>query len=219
MLTLYYYPAYSSLCVHVALCEAGLPYRLVKVDLQAKVTETGEDYLKINDKGSVPALRLPDGSILTETAALLLYVADAAQQPSNLAPVIESAERYQLYEWLNFLASEIHKREGMIVSAVIPDSACALVREQLFKKYDWINARLEGRDYLMGKTFTVADAHLFFLLHGLVSLLSVPLDRWPNLDRVFNAWVRRSSVRQALQREGLVSSRRSMVANSNLDGA
>src|SRR3954451_24291147 len=117
---LYYSPGACSLSAHIALLEAGLPYDLVKVDVRAKKLENGEDYLKVNPKGQVPALGLDSGEVLTEGPVIVQVVADKAAG-KNLAPARDSAERYKLQEWLNFVTSELHKNFGPLFSPLLPE--------------------------------------------------------------------------------------------------
>ena len=105
---LYYSPGACSLSPHIALLEAGLPYELVKVDLRAKKLENGDDFLAVNPKGQVPALALDDGELVTEGPVIVQMIADKAAG-KNLAPARDTAERYQLQEWLNFITTELHK--------------------------------------------------------------------------------------------------------------
>src|SRR5262244_3226786 len=105
---LYYSPGACSLSPHIALLEAGLPYDLVKVDVRAKKLENGDDYLKVNPKGQVPALALDSGELVTEGPVIVQMIADQAAT-KGLAPQRDSAERYKLLEWLNFITSELHK--------------------------------------------------------------------------------------------------------------
>src|SRR5215218_5772787 len=105
---LYYSPGACSLAVHIAAREANVPLSLEKVDLGARKTESGADYLAINPKGYVPALGLTDGSVMTEGTALLQFMADR-NPDAKLAPAQGSMERYRLQEWLGFINSEIHK--------------------------------------------------------------------------------------------------------------
>ncbi|MGZ3296960.1 MAG: glutathione S-transferase N-terminal domain-containing protein, partial [Xanthobacteraceae bacterium] len=112
---LYYSPGACSLSPHIALCEAGLPYDLVKVDLKAKKLENGDDYLKVNPKGQVPALLLDSGELVTEGPVIVQMIADKAAA-KNLAPARDSAERYKLLEWLNYVGTELHKNFGPMFS-------------------------------------------------------------------------------------------------------
>src|SRR3982074_2043446 len=160
---LYYSPGACSLSPHIALLEAGLPYDLVKVDLKAKKLENGDDYLKVNPKGQVPALGLDNGDLLTEGPAIVQMIADKASD-KNLAPARDSAERYKLQEWLNFITTELHKNFGPMFSPVLADDAKAFFKDRVMTKFKYIDSQLAGRDYLMGKQFTVADGYLFTML-------------------------------------------------------
>ena len=102
---LYYSPGACSLSPHIALLEAGLPYDLVKVDLRAKKLDNGDDFLKVNPKGQVPVLSLDSGELVTEGPVIVQMIADQAAA-KNLAPPRDSAERYKLQEWLNFITTE-----------------------------------------------------------------------------------------------------------------
>ena len=117
---LYYSPGACSLSPHIALLEAGLPYDLVKVDLRAKKLENGDDFLKVNPKGQVPALALDSGELVTEGPVIVQMIADKAPG-KNLAPARDSAERYKLLEWLNFITGELHKNFSPMFNPAIPD--------------------------------------------------------------------------------------------------
>ena len=119
---LYYAPGACSLASHIALHESGLPFEIDKLNVPTKTTASGEDYMQINPKGYVPAIRLDDGSILTEGAVILQYIAD--QSPSaGLAPKAGTMERYRLQEWLNFIATELHKAFGPLFNKAASDES------------------------------------------------------------------------------------------------
>lgn len=206
MLTLYYRPAYCSMSAHIALQEAALPHRLIRVDLQTGRTEDGQDYRHFNDKAQVPALRLDngegEGEILTESAAVLQYIADAAPA-SGLAPPAGTLARYRLQEWLNFLATELHKRGSLLVSPHTPEVMRPLVVTQLHQRLAWLEQRVTGRNHLLGSQFSVADAHLFFLLHGMLRLMRLDLRAYPTLLHMFNTWRQRPAVQAVLRLEQL----------------
>ncbi len=197
---LYYSPGACSLASHIALNEAGLPYEAVKVDLKNKHIPGGGDYLAINEKGSVPALGLDDGGVLTESAVILQYVAD--QNPgSGLAPAHGTFARYRFAEWLNYIATEIHKGFGPLWHPQT-DEARAATRAALFKRFDYVEKRLASTPFLMGDAFTVADAYLFTILNW-TNFLKMDLSPWPGLQQ-FMARVRaRPAVAQTLHEEGL----------------
>ena len=160
---LYYSPGACSLSPHIALLEAGLPYDLVKVDLRAKKLENGDDFLQINPKGQVPALSLDSGELVTEGPVIVQMIADKAPG-KNLAPARDSAERYKLLEWLNFITGELHKNFSPLFNPAIPDEVKNFFRDRIMGKFRYLDTQLAGRDYLMGKQFTVADGYLFVML-------------------------------------------------------
>ena len=199
---LYYSPGACSLAPHIALREVGLPHALVKVDLAAARTEHGADYRQINSKGYVPTLELDDGQRLTEAAVLLQYLADRKPE-AGLAPASGTMERYRLQEWLNFISSEIHKGHGPLWSPANPEDQKERARKRLAGRYDWLAGRLEEREYLMGKQFTVADAYLFTVLNW-GQWTGIDIARWPVLKDYLARVAARPKVREALQAEGLL---------------
>jgi len=156
---LYYSPGACSLSPHIALHEAGLPHELVKVDLKAKKLENGDDYLKVNPKGQVPALGLDNGELVTEGPVIVQMIADKASA-KNLAPARDSAERYKLQEWLNFITTELHKNFSPLFQPAIPDEVKNFFKDRIKGKFKYADSKLAGQDYLMGKQFTVADGDL-----------------------------------------------------------
>jgi glutathione S-transferase len=199
---LYYSPGACSLSPHIALLEAGLPYDLVKVDLKAKQLENGDDYLKVNPKGQVPALGLDSGELVTEGPVIVQMIADKVSA-KNLAPARDSAERYKLQEWLNFITTEVHKNFGPMFSPVLADDAKAFFKDRVMGKFKYIDSQLPGRDYLMGKQFTVADGYLFTMLCW-ADRMKFDLSALPNLVAYKNRVGARPKVQEALTKEGLM---------------
>jgi glutathione S-transferase len=198
---LYYSPGACSLSPHIALLEAGLPHDLVKVDLRAKKLENGDDYLKVNPKGQVPALQLDSGEIVTEGPVIVQMIADKVGK--DLAPARDSAERYKLLEWLNFITAELHKNFGPIFSPVLADDAKAFFKDRVMGKFKYIDSQLGGRDYLMGKQFTVADGYLFTMLSW-ADRMKFDLSAMPNLLAYKARVAARPKVQEALNKEGLL---------------
>jgi glutathione S-transferase len=199
---LYYSAGACSLSPHIVLLEAGLPFTLEKADLKTKKTETGIDYLTINSKGSVPALQLDDGRVLTEGPAIVQYLAD--QKPdTGLAPRAGTFERYQLMEILNFISSEVHKGYGPLFNPNISADWKAAVLLNLDKKFVWLSGFLGNKPYLMGTTFTVADAYLFTVLRW-SGRVGIDLTPWPVLTAYQARVTQRPKVEQALRDEGLL---------------
>lgn len=199
---LYYSPGACSLSPHIVLLEAGLHYTLVKTDLKTKKTADGADYLTINSKGAVPALELDDGRVLTEGPAVVQYLAD--QKPeSGLAPRAGSFERYQLMEILNYITSEVHKTFAPLFNPESPADMKAAAVTALGKKFDWLSGLLGKKDFLLGNTFTVADAYLFTVLNW-TGFVKIDLAKWPALAAYQARVAARPKVQAALKEEGLL---------------
>ena len=199
---LYYAPGACSLAPHIVLNELGLPHRLIRVDLKTGKTEQGDDFRAINPKGYVPALELDSGERLTEAAVILQYLADSVPA-AGLAPAAATAERYRLQEWLNFIATEIHKGFSPLWNAAIGSDEKQRVVDRLGARLDWLATQLEGRDFLAGNTFGVADAYLFTVLNW-GQWLGVDIARWPALKAYSARVAVRRGVRAALLAEGLL---------------
>ena len=199
---LYFTPGACSMAPHIALREAGLAYELQKVDLSKHQTDAGEDYYKINPKGYVPALRLDNGELLTEVAAILQYVAD--QKPaSGLSPSAGTMEHYRLIEWLNFIASEIHKQFGPMFNPKITPEWKQNQLNALSRRFDYLSERLAGNQYLFGGKFTIADAYLFTVLNW-TGFLDIDLGKWPKLKDYMARIAARPAVKEAMIEEGLI---------------
>jgi glutathione S-transferase len=182
---LYYAPGACSLASHIALEAVGVPYELVRVDLREHKTASGQDYYAINAKGYVPALELDDGERLTENAVVLQYIAD--RKPGTIAPAFGGMPRYHVMEWLNFIATELHKGVGPLWKPSTTESQRMDVLQALGRRLDYIANALRDRKFLSGEQFTIADAYLFTILNWRKAL-RFDLDRWPALaqyqDRV-----------------------------------
>jgi len=199
---LYYSPGACSLSPHIALLEAGLPYDLVKVDVRAKKLENGDDFLKVNPKGQVPVLQLDNGEFVTEGPVIVQMIADQASA-KNLAPARDSAERYKLLEWLNFITTELHKNFSPLFQPVIPDEVKSFFKERIMGKFKYADSKLAGQDYLMGKQFTVADGYLFVMLKW-AERTGMDVSALTNLTAFRDRVAARPKVQEALTREGLL---------------
>jgi glutathione S-transferase len=199
---LYFSPGACSLSPHIVLLEAGLPYDLEKVDLRAKKLESGDDYWKINPKGQVPAVALDNGELVTEGPVIVQMIADKVPA-KNLAPARDTAERYKLQEWLNYITGELHKNIGPMFSPVLSDDAKAFFKDRAMGKFRYLDGKLAGHDYLMGKQFTVADAYLYVMLRWAEGM-KFDLSGLPNLMAYKARVAARPKVQEALVKEGLV---------------
>ncbi|MEJ6655429.1 MAG: glutathione transferase GstA [Pseudomonas sp.] len=199
---LYYSPGACSQAVHIVLNEGGFSFDKEQVDLASKKTASGGDYTKVNPNGYVPALALDGGETLTEAAVILGYLAD--QVPDRkLAPASGSMARYRLQEKLNFITTELHKNYGPLFNPSMPEEWRGQVKATLARRLDYIAGQLEGKQYLMGDDFTVADAYLFTIL-GWSKMLKVDLSPWPVLSSYTSRIAERPAVQAALKAEGLI---------------
>jgi glutathione S-transferase len=198
---LYYAPGTCALSPHIALLEAGLKFDLEKVDIRSKRLADGSDYLQVNGKGSVPLLKLDDGRSLTEGPAIVQYIADLKPE-SGLAPANGTYERYKVQEWLNFISTELHKQYSPLFNPANPDEVKKLSRATIAKKLEWLAKQLEGRSFLTGEQFTVADGYLFTVLRW-SKITDVDLTPWPVIGKFMERVAARPKVQEALKAEGL----------------
>jgi glutathione S-transferase len=196
---LYFSPGACSLSPHIALHEAGLKHDVVKVDLRAKTTASGEDYTQINPKGSVPALQLDDGSVLTEGPAIVQYIADLAAE-KKLAPANGSVDRYRLQEWLNFISTDLHKSFGPLFQPALTDETKQFFKDRIAKYFGFVDKRLAGQDYLMGSDFTVADGYLFVMLTW-AERMKIDTSAFKNLEAFKARVAARPAVKDAIAME------------------
>jgi glutathione S-transferase len=193
---LYYAPGACSLATHIALSESGADYSLDKVDFKTRQTESGKEFGAVTAKGKVPVLEMEDGEKLTENAIILGYVAD---KTGKLAPKPASPERLRLQEWLNYIATELHKGFSPLFNKALSDDAKQVFRANLDKQFSYVEGRLGG-DYLTGPAFTVSDGYLFTMLRW---AKATGVEFGPKLTAYFDRVGARAGVRRALQEEGL----------------
>jgi len=200
---LYYSPGACSLAPHVVIREAGLHVNLDKVTFgEERTTETGHDFYGINPQGSVPALELDDGSVLTESAAVLQYL--AAQAPAaGLAP-LEGMAHWRLLETLNFIATELHKGFSPFFHKPAPEVRKAIL-QALRKPLALLSGKLGDKQYMVSDAFTVADAYAFVVLRW-ARRFQVDLSGLPELTAYFERLLARPAVQKALAEEGLPAS-------------
>lgn len=199
---LYYSTGACSLSPHIVLREAGFPFELEKVNLASKKTASGEDYLAVNPKGYVPALRLDSGDVLTEGPAIVQYLADKAPE-KQLAPAAGSMERYRLIEWLNFISTEVHKTFSPMFKPDTPEETKQASRDTLSARLEIVEKQLQGRDYLTGNQFSIADAYLFTVLCW-ARPMKFDLGRWPSVQAYMQRVAARPAVHEAMKAEGLL---------------
>jgi glutathione S-transferase len=199
---LYYSPGTCSLSPHIVACEAELPLELIKVDLNNKITETKEDFQQLNPNGYVPLLILDDGNQLTEGPAIVQYLADQAPD-KKLIPLAGTFERYKAQQWLNFISTEIHKSFGLLFNPAASDATKELAVDILKKRLAIVAEQLSSQPYLLGETFSVADAYLFVTLSW-GQYVNVDISRLPALARYADKISERPAVQKAMKAEGLI---------------
>jgi glutathione S-transferase len=202
MMKLYYSPGACSLSPHIVACEAELPVELIKVDLDSKLTETGEDFRQLNPNGYVPLLILDDGNRLTEGPAIVQYLADQAPD-KKIIPTAGTFERYKLQQWLNFISTEIHKSFSPLFNSAAPESAKQLATSILMTRLETVAEQLSSQPYLLGENFSVADAYLFVTLSW-GKYVDIDISRWPALARYAERISERPAVQKAMKEEGLI---------------
>jgi glutathione S-transferase len=199
---LYYAPGACSLSPHIVATEAGIAVELEKVDLAAHKTESGKDFNQINPKGYVPTLQLDDGSILTEGPAIVQYLAD--QKPaSGLAPAAGSLDRYRLQEWLTFIGTELHKSFGTLFNKAAGADAQQMAKANIAKRLAYLNEQLANKQFLLGTSFTVADAYAFTIVNW-TNFVGIDLKPYPNLQAYMARVAARPKVQETLKAEGLI---------------
>ena len=203
---LFYAPGACSLSPHIVAAEAGIDLELVKVNLGTKTVAAEGDYWAVNPKGSVPALELDNGEILTEGPAIVQYLAD--QKPeARLAPANGTLARYRLQEALNYITSEIHKSYSPLFNPKILPEVRAERVEYLRRRYALLDKQLTGRKYLLGDQFTVADAYLFVVTRW-AKAAKVDLSDYANIQAFQNRVAARPAVQVALRAEELMPAER-----------
>jgi glutathione S-transferase len=199
---LYYSPGACSLASHIALYETGLPFETDQIIKTTKMTVGGENFMHLNPKGYVPAIKLKDGSVLTEGAAVLQYIAD--QKPdSGLAPKAGTMERYRLQEWLTFISSEIHKSFSPMFNKDATEDVKTISRNNLTRRLGYVETRLANKPYLMGDHFTVADAYLFVVTRW-SDHAGLDLSPFPKIREYMARVAARPAVQAAMKAEGLM---------------
>lgn len=198
---LYYTKGACSLVDRIIINELGLKCEYESVDLKKKETETKKDFLTINPKGAVPVLQLSNGEILTENAVIIQYLADNARA-DQLLPAIGNFERYRVLEWVNYVATEVHKSFGPLFNPTVPQQ----IKDDIFiplikSKYKYVNKHLQGNKFLLGEHFTLPDAYMFVMILW-ASHFNIDMKEYEHLYRYYSELKQRESVQKSLEEEG-----------------
>jgi glutathione S-transferase len=185
-----------SLAVDIVARELNIPLDLQWVNMSTKRLQDGTDYFKVNSKGTVPTLELPDGQFLSEGAVIMQYLAD--QQPGNslIAPA-GTLRRYRILEWLSFIAADLHKGGFMpLFKAITPPEYRTIARQYLDGRLRWLDSQLAGKQFLMGAEFTFADAHCYAIAMW-TRAHDIDTSAWPHLEAYLARVGSRPSVKAA----------------------
>jgi glutathione S-transferase len=200
---LYYKPGACSMATHIVLSEIGGDFALEQVDTVARLTASGADFNAVNPKGKVPVLEV-DGEILTEGPAILQFLADRAAH-HRLAPASGSIARARVNEVLNYTGSELHIAFGPLFNPKSSDTAKAAAHTAVIAKLGWLENQLtDGRAYLTGPDFTIADAYAFVVTNW-ANFTDIALAPWPKLQGFMARVAARPAVQRVLRAEGLAA--------------
>lgn len=198
---LYFSPGSCGLASQIALREAKQTFELIKVDFNTKMTVEG-DYYKVNPKGFVPVLKLDDGNTFTEGAVILQVIADKFPE-ANLLPAFGSRERYTALEWLNFVATDLHKGMAVMFSSLIDKTSKSKFAEgNLINKFEYIDAHMSNKEYILGDQFSVADAYLYNVLSW-APRVNLDITKYNHVQKFMERMETRPAVRASLEGEGL----------------
>ncbi|HVK84104.1 MAG TPA: glutathione transferase GstA [Kofleriaceae bacterium] len=204
---LYYAPGRCSLAAHIALREADLRFDLERVDLGTLRTASGRNFRDLNPKADIPLLELDGGEMLTETPVVLAYIADHAPDSHLGPPAGVSMIRYHFHEWLAFIASELHAPFTLLFDPTTPAHVQAMLRGKISDRLLYTQKVLEDRAFLMGESFSAADAYLFVMLQW-CERFGMDLPLWPNIDTYESKIAHRPTVEATLAAEGLLDRHR-----------
>lgn len=200
---LFYKPGACSLASHIMLHEVGETFEIEAVDTEAGRTANGQKFSDINPNGYVPALEISDSVYLSEGVAILQYIAD--NNPDGAyAPQPGSLERARLQQFLNFAAAELHKAWSPLFARGSSDHEKTTAVRKVSGKFDYLEDVLaDGRDYLVGNRFSVADSYTFVLVNW-ANFKAIDLSTWPHLNAYWKRIADRPATQAAMKAEGLL---------------
>jgi len=197
---LYFSPLACSMATRIALYEIGAEARYLEVDPKSKkVLQDNSDFFPVNPLGLVPTLRTEDGTILSENAAILQYVAD--RFPDAGIGAAAGIDRSLLHQWLCFIGTELHKGLFLpLLDRKAPAEMKAYVLEKHLSRLDYLNSHLQGREFLLDR-FSIADTYLGTVLNWTMATPPIDLTKWPAVKDYLDRFRARPSVAKALAEE------------------
>ncbi len=199
---LYFSKGACSLVVRLIINELGLSCEYEAVDLRTKKSSSGGDFLKVNPKGAVPTLEIKQGEVLTESAVILQYLADA-NQAHQLLPAVGDFKRYRVLEWLNYITTELHKGFSPLFNPNLPQEVKnTIFIPNLIAKFTFINNQLQGKQFLCGDHFTLSDAYLFVMCRWARGM-KIDISQCTEVSRFYAGMLKRKAVEASLKEEML----------------
>lgn len=200
---LYYSKGACSLAVRIIIHELNIACEFENVNLQTKKTDSQDNFLMINPKGSVPALMLDNKQLLTENAVIQQYLAETFNGTA-LLPEKSDFNHYRVLEWLNFISADLHKSFSPFFNPKVSDDLKNTIFKPLVEnKLNYIEKHLHSTRYLVGETFTLPDSYLFVILRWALRLNLISLENNPSLMQYMDKLQERPSIQRSLQEEGL----------------
>ena len=168
MYKLFWAKSLGSMAPEVLFEEIGAEYEKIAIDIEKQENRSAE-FLAVNPTGQVPALVLPDGTVMTESAAMVLHICDRHPE-AKLAPPAGSPESARFQRWLVFMAATVYTADQRLYYAdrMTTDAAAtagieAAARADMDRYFGLVNDALDPGPYLLGETYSAVDVYLWML--------------------------------------------------------
>jgi glutathione S-transferase/GST-like protein len=168
MYKLFWAKSLGSMASEVLFEEIGAEYEKIAIDIEKRENRSAE-FLAVNPTGQIPALVLPDGTVMTESAAMVLHICDRHPE-AKLAPPAGSPESARFQRWLVFMAATLYTADQRLYYAdrMTTDAAAtagieAAARADMDRYFGLVNDALDPGPYLLGETYSAVDVYLWML--------------------------------------------------------
>ena len=208
MITLYYHRGACSTSNHFALEEAGVDYQAIEVHLDRLDDPVAIKVRELNPMAMTPVLVLEDGTVLTQNAATLAYIADLVPE-KKLLPARNTIDRAQAESWLSFIASDLHPTLIEYIYKALPaaedekEKTKALYDKRVARRLKVLEDRLADRNYILGDQYSVIDGYALIVLNWSVPA-QVSLDPYPNIRAYMERLEARPAIRRVREAEGQI---------------